>query len=282
MKITLCSDIHLNFLLQEEVKKFCSNLCAVAKTNKSDYVFICGDISEAPQVSKHLQVLLSHFQTNLPGCKVRFVLGNHDFYRGSITGVRSSVQELFPENYLHTSPIAEKTDNSETLIVGADGWYDGLYGDWFSDQTVRMADYDYIEELKICFWQKELNARLIEEAEKSALLVKTKVMGSVIPEQTKKVIIVTHTPPFIQNSVHAPKGKGSEVPSNKFWLPNFSSKTMGDTLLELANLYPSINFTCFCGHSHGSATYSPTSNLVCHTLYSDYGMPQKSLINFEV
>ena len=74
------TDPHLNFLDQEAVYSFCAALAQ----EKADAFLITGDIGEAPNVAVYLNILDNHL-----GRPIYFVLGNHDFYRGSIAQVRA-------------------------------------------------------------------------------------------------------------------------------------------------------------------------------------------------
>ncbi len=62
---------------------------------------------------------------------IYFVLGNHDFYRGSIAGMRASIEELHDRgshlHYLSRTGVIGLTKT--TGLIEADGWGDGRYGD---------------------------------------------------------------------------------------------------------------------------------------------------------
>src|SRR6202034_3532252 len=75
------TDPHLNFLGHEAIDSFCASLAEQA----ADAFLITGDIGEAPNVAVYLNILDNHLARPL-----YFVLGNHDFYRGSIGSVREN------------------------------------------------------------------------------------------------------------------------------------------------------------------------------------------------
>src|SRR5271157_3154922 len=79
------TDLHLDFLEPRQVDAFLSSLARL----EVDALLIGGDISEAPDVHLMLNQLDNCFQR-----PIYFVLGNHDFYRGSIVGVRAKVTAL--------------------------------------------------------------------------------------------------------------------------------------------------------------------------------------------
>lgn len=92
-----------------------------------------------------------------------------------------------------------------------------------------------------------------------------------ISDGIKKIVIATHVPPWRQNSVY--KGEISD----DSWLPNFSSKIMGDAILSISEENPSVKFEVLCGHSHGDAEYSPNGSIRSRTGFSEYGRPWNSL-----
>ncbi len=55
----------------------------VLASQKLDGLFLTGDISTASQIEAHLQLFEDLYQS-----PVYFVLGNHDYYGGSIEAVR--------------------------------------------------------------------------------------------------------------------------------------------------------------------------------------------------
>lgn len=266
-KLVWLTDIHLDYLKTEE--QFAIFIDEVISKNP-DSVVITGDISEAPTLLYHLGVM----RDNL-GVPMRFVLGNHDYYRGSFSQVRGWMQKLFPTEYLPCAKAVELTEN--TVLVGHDGWYDGGYADWFDDKVIYMKD-DYDTILELAMTPRSANGRPVLPTlfGKLQKLAKegSEHLESVVPGLVGKytnIIIATHVPPFPENSVH-----NGQI-SNPVWLPNFSSKIMGDCLIRLAKRFPDTKFTLLCGHSHGSATYQPLKNLVCMTGMSDYKQPEKSI-----
>ena len=77
---------------------------------------------------------------------VYFVLGNHDYYGGSIEGTRTVARGLSGNlRWLHSAGIVQL--NRETALVGHEGWYDAQYGDPMGSR-VWMSDFDLIEDLR--------------------------------------------------------------------------------------------------------------------------------------
>jgi predicted MPP superfamily phosphohydrolase len=90
-EIAWMTDIHLNFLKRSEVVAFCRN---VAEMNP-DAVLLGGDIGDARTIKTYLEI----FQDVL-GCPIYFLLGNHDFYHGSIAEVREQAKTLSADSRL--------------------------------------------------------------------------------------------------------------------------------------------------------------------------------------
>jgi len=82
MKLTWITDVHLNFLQKDERIDFYHTLFAT----DSNGVVISGDIAEATSIELILKEIASTIQK-----PIYFVLGNHDYYRGSINDLRSTM-----------------------------------------------------------------------------------------------------------------------------------------------------------------------------------------------
>ena len=80
------------------------------------------------------------------------MLGNHDFYRGSIPKTRQEVAEVAQESrhleYLTASGVIELTP--KTAIIGHDGWADGRLGDYENTEVI-LNDHLLIAELSQWF-----------------------------------------------------------------------------------------------------------------------------------
>src|SRR5579863_6235899 len=143
------TDIHLNFLLDRstgafdpEHREFIENILAA----NPDVILVGGDIAEAPELTWHLEQL----EKALPGQTIYFVLGNHDFYRGSIQKVRQQVIQFCRgrPNLIYLTAADEPLSLTNRVgIVGHDGWADGRFGEleW---SRAKINDYAYIDELR--------------------------------------------------------------------------------------------------------------------------------------
>lgn len=239
------------------------------------HIVIAGDISEADTLENDLAELEKYSN----GTPILFVLGNHDFYGGSVSVVRGMMEEdhnlsWYGKNFvahsnafwLGSAPFVKLSD--EAYIVGHDGFWDGGYSDWFASK-LDMIDYHVIHELcnKTCPTRQDTYNKLQVLAKESADFV-TDGVEAAIKDGAKKVFIVTHVPPFKENSTF--RGQISDGT----WLPHFSSAIMGDALLGLAYANPEVEFQVLCGHSHGRALYQATSNMVCLTADAAYKRPK--------
>src|SRR4051812_312264 len=124
MKLAWLTDVHLNFLDPADAEEFFRVVAEVP----SDTILLSGDIGEAPDVC----LLLNALDTAVRR-PVYFVLGNHDFYRGSIAAVRRDVRALCSAcpglHWLPGDGVVPLT--ADTCLVGHDGWGDGRYGDYW-------------------------------------------------------------------------------------------------------------------------------------------------------
>ncbi len=259
MKLGWLTDIHLNFLSEEGIQLFLTNFVSPS----IDGWLISGDIGEATNVVPFLERIAS--ATEKP---VYFVLGNHDFYRGSILQTVSDVKELTnrkPELVWLTKADVQVLAPGLAL-VGDDGWGDGRLGRPY-ETPVRLNDFVLIEELSGLSREK-LVMKLNRLGDESAARLTPKLLAAA--KNNDQVIVVTHVPPFGGSAWH--EGR----PSDDDWAPWFSCKAIGDTLLDCAITNPTVDFLVVCGHTHGEGEYSPRSNLKVMTGAAEYGKPRIS------
>lgn len=253
------TDIHINFCHPVKFKHWCNSINAI----DVDALVITGDISEGHIIRKDLEKIQGEIQ-----CPVYFVLGNHDYYKNSVKGVRDAMETLFcstnhmTATWLGSAPYIALTDG--VALVGHDGWYDGLYADWMKSR-VLMADYHVIHDF-IPLHSGALLGKMRELSLESAEHVKLGLLKA-IEAGHRHLFVGTHVPPWKQNAVY--QGKVSDDD----WLPHFSSKYMGDAIFEVAQNHPQHEFTVLCGHSHGEAKYMPLPNVVSYTGAARYRRP---------
>lgn len=258
------TDPHLDFLSEAGNGVILHHLLTKAQSNAGSSIVITGDIAEAPEVHKFMEIWKQFFESQ--GVNLYFVLGNHDYYRGRISEVREKFKNgPLASNWLPSAGIISLTPT--TALIGHDGWYDGLYADYFLSK-LNMADYMVIWELSP-YWSPTIQDRfnMIRRLafEGATYVYKT---GTEALKTHNHLYVATHVPPFPENSLYKNKI------SDNHWLPHFSSKLMGDALLRLAKENPTKKITCLCGHSHHEAYHSPLPNLEVYTGKAEYRLPQ--------
>lgn len=263
MRLAWLTDIHLNFLSTLQIAAFCKTLLEVKPTA----IAISGDIAEADSIECYLM----HLEKRLAR-PIYFVLGNHDYYRGSIDQVRSRIARVaYTSAHLHWLPATGIMPLTEsTCILGHDGWADARLGN-YRRSPVLLNDYRLIKELSG-----------LNKADRCKMLLQLGVeaawyLRSLLPEaldRFERVIVVTHVPPFREACWH--EGKIS----NDDWLPHFSCKTVGDVLIGAMQARPDRKMVVLCGHTHSPGRVQILPNLEVFTGASEYGAPQiQSVLN---
>jgi Icc protein len=259
MNLAWLTDIHLNFLRPAAREAFLGTLAGTA----ADAFVVTGDFAEADDIDRHLNAIDNAVQR-----PVYFVLGNHDFYRGSIAEVRKTVQQLCAAcpnlHWLPDAGVVPLTD--ETCLLGHDGWGDGRLGDYHGTD-VLLNDFGLIGEFD--GFDEPLDQRL---AKMHALGDEAaSYLRSVLPDALARfqhVIVATHVPPFRESCWHE-----GQV-SNDNWLPFFSCKAVGDALVEAMATAPDRKMTVLCGHTHGGGEADILPNLRVLTGGTRYGRPE--------
>jgi Icc protein len=252
------TDIHLNFLRPPALEAFFDVL---AETG-ADAFAISGDIGESHDVAVHLRTIADRVER-----PVYFVLGNHDFYRGSIVEVRGKVRALCSVTpNLHWMPDAGVVPfTDEACLVGHDGWGDGRLGNYRSSD-VLLNDFELIGEFG--GFDEDPDDRL---AKLHALGDEAAAhFRAVLPDALSRfrhVVAVTHVPPFRESCWH----EGTISDDN--WLPFFACQAVGDALVEAMTAAPDRKMTVLCGHTHGGGEAQILPNLRVLTGGARYGRP---------
>ena len=256
-RVVWLTDIHLNFLTPQSVDAFLASIIAAQPTS----VLIGGDIAEAHDVIGYFERIDDALER-----PIYFVLGNHDYYFGSIYQMRSQVDELCARRpNLHYLTHSGALSLAEGVgIVGHDGWADGRLGD-FERSVVSMYDYKLIKDLvglnKRERW--EVLKRLGDEA---AAHIR-KVLPAAL-DQFPHVMLLTHVPPLREACWH--EGQVSDDQ----WAPHFTCKAVGDAVLEIMGSRPERQLTVLCGHTHGCGESRPLPNVLILTGGAQYGRPE--------
>ncbi len=266
MKLGWLSDIHLNFLDESGVRRFFRQLAA----QDVDYWLLGGDIGEAKSVLGYLRL----FETEL-SCKTYFVLGNHDFYGGSLDEVRAEVRQLTQQSdrLVWLTESGPQVPDGGVVIVGDDGWADGRFGNPHGT-PVQLTDFFAIRDLA-GISRSVLVAKLNELGDQAAARLAPKLEAAAA--MSRHVVVVTHVPPYWEAAWHEGRPSGDD------WVPWFACKATGEAIVACATACPQTNFLVLCGHTHGSGVYSPAANVMVRTAEAEYGAPGvQRLLEFKI
>lgn len=256
MKLAWVTDIHLNFVSPRKAHAFCAQIVAA----QPDAVLVGGDIAEADDLAAWLDFLRSQIRR-----PIYFVLGNHDFYRGSIAGVRAQLRQHAQHwsglTWLDEVGVVRLT--AQTALVGHSGWADGRYGD-YARSWVELNDYQLIAEFR--------------DLDREARRQKLTALGDeaaahfrrVLPEALARcphVVLLTHVPPFREACWHE-----GQISDDNF-LPHFTCRAVGEALVESMAARPDRNLLVLCGHTHGAGEARILPNLQVWTGGAEYGAP---------
>jgi predicted phosphohydrolase len=263
-RIVWLTDIHLNFATPPKMETFLAEVRAAEPTA----VLVGGDIAESHDLLNYLERLDESI-----AAPVYFVLGNHDFYFGAIDTVRDMVERFCADRpKLHYLSRESPQELGPTVgLVGHDGWADGRLGN-FERSMISMYDYKLIADLT-GLTKNERWAVLKARADAAAAHLRKQLPAALI--RYEQVFVLTHVPPFREACWH--EGQISDDD----WAPHFTSKAMGDAILEAADRYPQRRLTVLCGHTHGAGQCRPRPNVIVYTGGADYGNPRVERV-FEV
>lgn len=259
LRFAWITDPHLNFLEPHDLARFFAEMREQAA--EFDGFLVTGDIGEAPSVVE----LLKQWDDRV-GKPTYFVLGNHDFYFGSIAEVRTQVDRLCAArpglHYLTHRGVIEV--GRQTALVGHDGWADARSGD-YERSYVMMNDYRLIAELAGV--GKRERWPLLKEMGDQAADHLRRVLGDAV-SRFDNVWVATHVPPLREACWHEGQISDDE------WAPHFTCLAVGDVLLQTADAHPHCRLEVFCGHTHGEGVTQPRPNLTIHTGGAVYGSPR--------
>jgi 3',5'-cyclic-AMP phosphodiesterase len=257
VKAIWLTDIHFEFLIEPELRSFLWQLERAA----GDAVLISGDIGKARSVEGFVSRIADEC-----GLPVYFVLGNHDYYNGTIKDVRARIARLSGRHpLLHWMNVEDPIRLTEdTCLIGHDGWGDGQYGD-LDGSAVTLNDFEYIRELRGLqhHERRDLIGALGVEAARHFERVLPMALSAY-----RHVLVLTHVPPFKEAAWHDGKISADD------WLPFFSCKAVGDVLTAAMTKHPDHKMTVLCGHTHGDGTVRILPNLEVVTGSATYGAPE--------
>jgi predicted phosphohydrolase len=238
-----------------------------------------GDIAEAPSLAEWLRFVADQLDM-----RVYFVLGNHDFYGGSIAAVKGQMAALDHGGLVWLDEAGVIPLTNSLALVGNGGWADARLGD-FAGTNVLLNDYVMIEELRragsiseptnpLSGWMHKgaLAARLAQLGDAAAAALRPVLTEAL--QRFDEVLVLTHVPPFRDACWHEGQISADD------WLPGFTCKAMGDLLSELAAEHPDRRLNVLCGHTHSSGDVTLAPNLRVRTGPALYGHPAFELLEW--
>lgn len=239
----------------------------VIASQPMDGLLIGGDIAESGQAIVWLERLVH--QVHVP---IYFVLGNHDFYDGTIRHTRQEIVRLCRKHeQLHyltdCSPIELRQSSNlaedSFYLVGEDAWGDATKGD-FDNSFVKLSDFSRIRDFAT-LTSSQQKSELQSLGSHSAKRLSEKLKS--LPAETRNILVLTHVPPFVESCWY--KGQTAD----KHWSPFFVCGQTGEVLERFASEYPDRQIVVLCGHSHHAGSTRLSTNLVVHTGNAEVGDP---------
>jgi len=255
-RLVWSTDLHLDAADRSQYHVFRE----LVKAYEPDVVLIGGDISNGVGSLLHLTNLAKFIDKQF-----YFVLGNHDFYYGSIPQIRDEAKQLMKEipqlHYLTDNGIVALSE--QTALIGHDGWSDARCGDFFNSD-VLLNDYFLIDELKRLN-QDERSQKLQELGSEAAKFLKKQLLIAL--KTYKRVVLLTHVPPFEEACLY------EGVPSGPSWTPHFVCQAAGEAMESVMKEHPEKQLLVLCGHSHCGQDVQILPNLRVLTGQSELGNP---------
>ncbi|MCK5127319.1 MAG: metallophosphoesterase family protein [candidate division Zixibacteria bacterium] len=281
MKLAWLTDLHLNFLNKTQRKKFIDTV----RSSETDAVLIGGDIGESNTLIEYLREFEQHLNQD-----IYFILGNNDYYRGSIEQVRLDISNISNNskklNWLPNIGIKELT--SKTALIGHGAWADGRLGDFINSDLV-LNDYIWIKEFNPSLFMlsdgKDIKSShptssvSIEPHVKIGRLKTMNRLGDEAAQHVQKfllkalefydrVIFLTHVPPFKESCLYRKSYSEAEA------LPHYSCKAVGDVIVQIMEQHSEKHLTVLCGHTHTKCELSVLPNLLVLTGAAQYSNPE--------
>jgi len=250
-KYVWITDTHFN-VREKTIIADLKKIESILQQESADGLILSGDISIASKLVFQLGMLEQAVKK-----PIYFTLGNHDFWGAAYDDVDRVMKELtLISPFLKYLPSSEYQQiGATTCLIGANTWYDAILGK--SDTFLVMGDWikmkDYVTAFEgntlsetVPMTMKQHNAIVEVSRQLSRKAVDQVVKGikAAMRNNFKNIVIVSHVPPFQEVCMH------KENPSDKNYLPWYTSKLLGDAIMIAAKQLPDCNFTVLCGHTH--------------------------------
>ena len=264
------TDIHLDHAGPVRAKEFLEAL----RASGADAALFGGDISVGAQLEEDLEACAA--AARMP---IHFVLGNHDYWGWSVSGVRRAMARHKGPRLVWL-PAAGCVELAKDVgLVGHGGWGDARNGD-FDTSDVILNDYLHIQELHEVFaydeqtvdlsGQAALQARLRELGDDAAATLEPALLEAA--RRCRQVIVLTHVPPFPEAVRRDNHSDAAAL------LPGYCCGAAGELIRRVAAEHPDTAFTVLSGHTHGEVRARILPNLLVHTGAASYGNPRYRLV----
>ena len=266
IKLAWITDLHLDFLEKKDPGAL-KRLRAALDREGATIVLLGGDIAD----SRTFEDGLKRFAESC-GRPLYYVLGNHDYYFGSVADVRGRAAALEIPGVYWLPRVGIVELDEETALLGHGGWGDAHRGD-LADFVI-LTDYAAISDLAATieredFWVNGFKKR-------KALVTKLQRLGEEAAEKLcpwletaletyHRLLIFTHVTPFRETCTY------KDRPGTDKGFPGFLWDTMGGILKDAASLYPETEFLVFSGHTHQDSQGQVAPNIRAWSASAEYG-----------
>ncbi|GAB5406991.1 MAG: metallophosphoesterase [Aureliella sp.] len=255
-RIAWVTDPHFNFVKQSDWQPFVDRLVESA----ADLILLGGDISEADDFTWHVQRLSD--ATQIP---IAYVLGNHDYYRGSISTAQAHARGInVPNKLVYLTGDSPIRLCDRWTLIGDDCPADARAGNPRTS-PVQMNDFNLIEE----FQGLEHSARItVMRALGDEAARRLKQQLSQAAAHSDNILVLSHAPPMREACWHEGQVGDDD------WAPYFVCQAAGDALKSFCAGNPQCQVLVLCGHTHSSGVANVAPNLTIRTGAAVYGEPQ--------
>ena len=221
-------------------------------------IFLTGDISSGVLTIWHLKLLATFVK-----CPIYFVLGNHDYHFSSIAKMHERIRKLclkFPNLiWLTDSNVIEL--NSETCLIGTEGWYDAMLG---NPKWLKITfDWMFVKEFRDLPNMKERIQAFRDLADQSCTIISKKIEDA-LALGYKNIYLLTHFPPWKE----ATRDEGTLLAP--YFLPYNVNLRLGQAIEKAMNGRFKRHLTVLAGHTHNDAWIQVTRNIECKVNKAKY------------